>query len=92
MIETRQKVDSRIDWIGDASLNHNNNETVLQARIHYFEMVRSFLRDIESVSNSDIPNADLIRKEIKKIFEKYNVHFVDVDDFPRINFDEPKGE
>ncbi len=108
MIQTKKEVNSKIDWISgtkqinnfewsDNPVMHNDIETLEQARKHYFDMLRRFLKDIEIISDSEIPyhwqhSADLVRKEIKKVFEKYDVHFVDVDDFPRINIDEPKQE
>lgn len=96
MIETKKEVNSNIDWEAGTSeyLNpdltyclpmHNEKETLLEARKHYFGLMRRFLNEVHSQSEQ----SGFV--QITSIFDKYNVHFVDVDDFPRINIDEPKA-
>jgi hypothetical protein len=81
IMEIKNTVNSKIDWNAEGSAKHNDNESALDARKHYFRMLRCFLSEVESIGG----------KKVREIFKKYNVHLVDIDDFPRVNIDEPKG-
>jgi hypothetical protein len=49
-------------------------------KIHYFSMLRKLLLEIEKV-----PMAF-------EVLNKFNVYFIDVDEIPRVNIDEPVEE
>ena len=79
-MEIKTEVNSKINWQSGGRKIHSDTETVLSARMHYFNMLRRLLSDIEAVGNG----------AVNAILKKYNVHFVDVDDIKRVNIDEPK--
>lgn len=58
------------------------NEQGYQDRKNYFLLLRKMLMELEE--------CNLALVEI--IFDKYHVHFVDVDDFPRVNIDKPEDK
>ena len=62
-----------INWHGDTSKD-------VEDKIHYFDMFRRMLSELEKVSMAF------------NILDKYNVHFIDVDAIPRVNIDEPIEE
>ena len=72
-----------------APIMHNETETLMDARKHYFDMLRRFLTEIEAITEDENSFAHDTRAKIKKVFNKYDVHFVDVDDIKRVNIDEP---
>jgi hypothetical protein len=82
---TRNEVNYKIDWRGNAEFGaplepgKQAPDKIYQDRKHYFAMLRRFLMDVKNLG----------RDEIDEIFAKYNVHFVDIDDIPRVNIDEP---
>jgi len=55
------------------------NEKAIHNRKEYFQMLRGFLKEVHATDNV----------EVRSIFEKWSVHFVDLDDFPRVNIDKP---
>lgn len=78
---TKKEVNYKIDWHGFKLGDDIQAQIkVLEDRKHYFDMLRRFLLNIKNLG----------RDEIDEVFEKYNVHFVDIDDIPRVNIDEPK--
>jgi hypothetical protein len=56
-----------------------NGDTAKDAedKIHYFNMLRKMLLELEEIS------------KVHKILDRYNVYFIDVDEIPRVNIDEP---
>jgi hypothetical protein len=76
-METKQEVNYKIDWV-------SSEPSSIQDRKAYFQMLREFLEDVKRVIGDD--------GYVNKVFEKWNVHFVDVDDFPRVNIDRPRYE
>lgn len=94
-MDIKKECNSKIDWMGPAMdgdffIMHTPSETLVEARKHHFSMMRRFLLEIDDISRGQGSFAEITRTRIKRVFEKYNVHFVNVDDFPRINIDEPK--
>lgn len=98
---TKTEVNSKIDWhagansflVPDLTTHtpiHNETETLLDARKHYFDMLRRFLNEVNAMAEKQAS----IKGDYKilNIFKKYNIHFVDVDDIKRVNIDEPEGE
>jgi hypothetical protein len=82
MIPTKNEVNYKIDWHsgGEYGASPTGNKMVIEDRKHYFEMLRNLLLDLKNLG----------RDEIDDIFARYNIHFVDIDDIPRVNIDEPK--
>lgn len=89
MIESRKTTNHLIDW---------NNP---QDRINYFKNLRKFLSEIENVVKpiSDIQKmfggcgeVAMLADEVLGKFSEWNVYFIDVDEIPRVNLDEPKAE
>ena len=86
MIEHKKETNRLIDW---------NNP---QDRINYFRNLRKFLGEIESLC--DFSEADWERekcddidsRDLRAIFKRWNVYFIDHDDIPRVNLDEPGCE
>jgi hypothetical protein len=96
MIETKQRVNVKINW---HSAHYYNNaepeilriEKIVGDRKHYFEMLRRFLSEVDAlVEEAKKENGNIIVERIEAVFKKYDVHFVDVDDIKRVNLDEPK--
>lgn len=88
-MEIKNTVNYKIDWHSSLGAKAESTEEAIKqgvetltARQHYFRMLRCFLSEVESIGG----------KKVREIFKKYNVHLVDIDDFPRVNIDEPKGE
>ncbi len=46
-------------------------------RKNYLNFIRKFLQDLENLNIA----------EVKQLMEKWKIHFVDIDNFPRVNFD-----
>lgn len=78
MIQVKEKINYEIDWHSDGVCIAEDKNTVLDNRIHYFRMLRNFLEDLDGLDLS----------EVEEVFRKYNIHFVDIDEIPRVNIDE----
>ena len=71
-----------INW-GTEDLEHKKN---------YFKAWRMFIIELEEASR-DVRFRyinDCISENIDSLIAKYNIHFVDIDDIPRVNIDFPK--
>ena len=81
---TKNEVNYKIDWHAVSNTtDYPTSEAslkILADRKHYFDMLQRFLLDIKNLGQDRIDD----------IFERYNVHFIDIDDIPRVNIDEPK--
>lgn len=60
----------------------SNEPQAIEDRKHYLSMLRRLLIDIKNIG-SDL---------IDDVYEKYNVYIVEIDEFSRVNIDEPRGE
>ena len=90
MIPIKTETNYLMDW---------NNP---QDRINYFRNLRNFLLEIKAEID-EVEDANQSRDAISdcsqcglplklmEIFVKWNVYFIDVDEIPRVNLDEPKG-
>lgn len=83
-MEIRKEVNYKIDWHAVSNTTSyptsEESQKVLDDRIHYFNMLRRLLQDLQ---NLGLDNVD-------EVLAKYKVHFVDIDDIPRVNLDEPE--
>jgi hypothetical protein len=88
MMRTEKIVNYKIDWnatviksLGDSvdKIAMDVGEKIIADRKHYFDMLRRLLQDLKNLGID----------AIDEVLESYNVHFVDIDDFPRVNIDEP---
>jgi hypothetical protein len=92
MIPTKNEVNYKIDWhsidissyIDPTKTNskeaYEMKAKVLDDRKHYFSMLRKLFQDLKNLGNDKVDD----------ILALYNIHFVDIDDIPRVNIDEPK--
>lgn len=93
MLKISKEVNSKIDWKngiiepdGEGGIKptmHSSQETLEDARKHYFDVLRSFLNDVHTQAE----RGGFV--QILEIFKDYNIYFVDVDDIKRVNIDEP---
>jgi len=72
-------VDYKINWHGDGTGIAESGKLIIQDRIHYFSMLRMLIAELRNLG----------KDEVDDVLEKYNVHFVDIDDIKRVNIDEP---
>ena len=72
-------VDYKIDWHSEGTGIAKSGELIVQDRQHYFDMLRRFLQELKNIGSD----------QVDKVFVKYNVHFIDIDEFKRVNIDEP---
>jgi hypothetical protein len=56
------------------------DEKAIEDRKNYLKMLRGLLTDLDNLKSS----------AIGAIFAKWNVYFIDVDEFDRVNLDIPK--
>lgn len=87
MIEIKKEANYVIDWLSVCNPTKESEDItkIQEDRKHYFNMLRRLLTEL---SNLNLEEQGLI----DGVFEKYNVHFVDIDDIERVNIDEPKGD
>jgi len=90
MILVKTEVNYKIDWHGDDRefITADEQEKRVNDRKHYFDMLRRVLIGIDTLL--ELGPSETLRQDIRGILEKYNIHFVDIDDIPRVNIDEPK--
>jgi len=73
-------VNYKMDWDSSGAVIRENGKSVKEERIDYLTVMRQLLEEIDSLGISSV----------KAIFRKYNVHKVNIDEYPRINVDYPK--
>lgn len=82
MMRTEKSVNYAIDWLSVSNPSTSELEQITKIqedRKHYFDMLRRLLQDLKNLGID----------AVDEVLESYNVHFVDIDDFPRVNIDEP---
>ncbi len=85
-METKKDINYKIDWKERATPVSSINpmpdfDRILDDRKHYFNMLRRLIVEIDKCETNE---------QIKSVFKKYNVYFVDMDEFERVNIDEPE--
>lgn len=75
VIETKNTTNYLIDW--------NSS----QDRINYFRNLRKFLSEVDAVGDR-YPTT--VGAFIDDVFKRWNVYFIDADEIPRVNLDEPR--
>lgn len=75
MIERKVTTNYLMDW--------NNPED----RINYFKNLRKFL---EEVYEGSCEPDDQGGFNVRNTFDRWNVYFIDIDEIPRVNLDEPR--
>lgn len=84
MIPTKNGTNRLIDW--------DNPEE----RIGYFQNLRKFLSEIDEAAEPQpadpifLGGGETIFDRVKNVFKRWNVYFIDVDNIPRVNLDEPR--
>jgi len=78
MIPIKKETNYMIDWKSHGD-TFALEKTVYENRKHYFQMLRNLLTDLDGLEIA----------EVSAILNKHNVYFVEIDDFPRVNLDEP---
>lgn len=82
MMRTEKSVNYAIDWLSVSNPSTSELEQITKIqedRKHYFDMLRRLLQDLKNLGID----------AVDEVLESYNVHFVDIDDIPRVNIDEP---
>ncbi len=79
MIPIKKHTNYLMDW---------NNP---QDRINYFRNLRKFLSRIEGLTDPLLGNSgrDYCQENLRQILRDWNLYFIDVDEIPRVNLDEP---
>jgi hypothetical protein len=73
-METKLETNYLIDW-------HSDSAEAIAAKKQYFYMLRMLLAELQDADDHG---------SIADILQKYNVYFIDIDGFPRVNLDLPK--
>ena len=76
-METRKDTNYVIDW-------KSNSPKAIVARAHYLRMLRALLTDLENIDPYETA-----ANGVQRVFKKYNVYFLDIDELARVNLDEP---
>lgn len=85
------RLNYKIDWHSGGDKKAHSGVSVLEDRMHYFDMLRRFLGEIEAlVEYANSNSKTIIVEKLEAIFKRYDVHFVEVDEIKRVNLDEPQ--
>lgn len=87
------KPNYKIDWHSGGDKKALSGVSVLEDRKHYFDMLRRFLLEVETlIEYANLNNKAIVVENLEKVFKRYDIHFVEVDDIKRVNIDEPVKE
>lgn len=88
-MEIKTEVNYKINWenaipniyahVIPSSTVEKDIEKINSDRKHYFDMLQRLMSEISNVDDD----------KVNAILKKYNVHLIDIDNFPRVNIDEP---